>query len=679
MTFTIANKQSFRGIPPFQSRVMKPLSVITGINGVGKSNLLVGLADGRIECSLFGEALFADMALPEEEDIPFRNEVVLLTARDTLPAMLSVTSSVGIVDVRSKPVAGGAVFDNAAHFSTGRQSLLAEHLDHLRSIIPIKELVPDPSDDWEADVWANGPDALILAAANAGLVINEEEVRRCFNIAEQQLEFINCESALGQLAFQVHSLSDKTGKPKLAISPAALSRFCNQLVMDRFNSNVSQAFSSYIQRYHQNISAIAQGIYLGTPLGLDLDQFAKVNGPPPWNLVNDALLVMGLNYEVVEPDLFDNNVRFSLRRKADGKDVRLFDLSSGEQVLLRFALSTYQFDEANLVLTIPKLLLLDEVDASLHPAFVARWIKSIIGLAESEGISIILTTHSPTTVALAPEGSVFEMAQADPTPRSVTRQHAIDRLTFGLPALTIDSSARRQIFVESSNDARWYDALVGQLKGRVDFKRGLGFVSARKEKPTGQGGDDAGGCSLARSVVENLVERGVPSLFGLLDWDNGRNLPDKRIVILGIGTHYAIENVLLDPLLIGAVLVRGQASAYDYPIGLSDLLSKSPKTLQKLIDFVASKVPFAQEDDRLMVASRYFGGLELRVPAGFQTMKGHELEKLVCSHLHPLSRWSGKGRLLDTIISEVIGLDLDLCPLPIVDALTTLSNSEFVD
>jgi energy-coupling factor transporter ATP-binding protein EcfA2 len=568
-------------------------------------------------------------------------------------------------------------YDPAA-FATERAKVLFYHLRDLQALVPGLPLNDETSGEDELDVWARGADDLIRRAKYSDIIVNDEAVYNCFRRAADDLISQCGDGSLRMLEHHLQHYASFARKPVLAMTPDGVERAIRQTTLERFNTRIADAFASYIRHHHQNIAAIARGIYDGSPGGVTAEQFSARFGPAPWHMVNDALTSMGLNYEVIAPNLNSDLIVFAIKRKTDGQAVALSELSSGEQVLLQFALSTYTFDEANLVLTVPKLLLLDEMDASLHPAFVARWITSVRGMAENVGMSVIMTTHSPTTVALAPEGSVFEMTDGNRIPRSVTRQHAIDRLTYGLPVLTIDASARRQVFVESSNDARWYEALAGQLKQEIEFTFGLSFVSARSEKPTGEGGDDAGGCSLARSIVKNLTSEGVPSLFGLLDSDNGRNLPTERIIVLSDRTHYAIENVLLDPLLIGAVLLRGQASAYDYPITLPDLLANDPAHLQKLVNFIVSKVPFDEVDQRKAVPSYYFGGFQLSVPAGFQTMKGHKLSDLVCLHLPCLQRWAGRGRLLDTIIEEVIGMDINLCPQPIADALTILANSEIV-
>jgi len=88
-----------------------------------------------------------------------------------------------------------------------------------------------------------------------------------------------------------------------------------------------------------------------------------------------------------------------------GPDPRDFGhLSSGENILLALAVSIY---EANDYFSFPKVLLLDEVDATLHPSMIKSLLDTLQNVFVENGTRVVLATHSPTTVALAPSGSVF--------------------------------------------------------------------------------------------------------------------------------------------------------------------------------------------------------------------------------------------------------------------------------
>lgn len=48
----------------------------------------------------------------------------------------------------------------------------------------------------------------------------------------------------------------------------------------------------------------------------------------------------------------------------------------------------------------PDILLLDELDASLHPSMIKNMIGVIEDIFLEQGIKVILVTHSPSTIAL---------------------------------------------------------------------------------------------------------------------------------------------------------------------------------------------------------------------------------------------------------------------------------------
>jgi AAA domain, putative AbiEii toxin, Type IV TA system len=102
------------------------------------------------------------------------------------------------------------------------------------------------------------------------------------------------------------------------------------------------------------------------------EQVTKTLGPPPWQFVNDALTAAEFGYQIVPPNnkLLTNYV---VRVKAIGSkyDMDLNDLSSGEKIILRTILWLYNTRVNNIF---PKLFLLDEPDAYLHPSMTRQFI-----------------------------------------------------------------------------------------------------------------------------------------------------------------------------------------------------------------------------------------------------------------------------------------------------------------
>lgn len=80
-------------------------------------------------------------------------------------------------------------------------------------------------------------------------------------------------------------------------------------------------------------------------------------------------------------------------------EINFEDLSSGEQI--RFALASSILQSNNR--TLPQLLMLDEVDAFLHPDMINRFLNMIETTFVKKNVTVILVTHSPTTIDFAKE------------------------------------------------------------------------------------------------------------------------------------------------------------------------------------------------------------------------------------------------------------------------------------
>ena len=143
---------------------------------------------------------------------------------------------------------------------------------------------------------------------------------------------------------------------------------------------------------------------------LSEQEFFTVHGEKPWILVNQILENFDtLKYKVTSPEGADYFGNFQLKLKHTEKDdleIDFSSLSSGEKVLMALVASIYKSSSDK---HFPDILLLDEVDASLHPSMLKNMLGVIDNIFLKQGVKVILVTHSPTTIAPAPEQSVFIM------------------------------------------------------------------------------------------------------------------------------------------------------------------------------------------------------------------------------------------------------------------------------
>lgn len=380
------------------------------------------------------------------------------------------------------------------------------------------------------------------------------------------------------------------------------------------------------------------------------EEFVIRNGPPPWDLLNSALAKVSLQYRFEAPEVSMSQTMSEPRLKdvGSGQEIGAGSLSSGEKTLLMIAMSLYSVVHRRDSISMPEVLLLDEPDATLHPSMI----RSLLELLQDEfvgrhGVRVIITTHSPTTVALAPEESLYMMEREGPRRfrKAPSKDFALSRLLVGVPSLSVRAEHRRVVVVESPNDERLYARIQDLLRPLVASERSLAFMPAG-----GAGRSD--GCAAVVDLVRQLRDRGNVAVWGLVDRDAQVSEPHEYVFF--DKTRYSIENVILDPLSIGLLLLQemnpviaGQMSPVDY-LGF-DISSHG----QQLVDVVVAVVA-KPDDDLTSVSVPYGDGVVLHVPFFWINMRGHDLEEdRILAAFPPLREH--RSRLMDRIVDRVWG------------------------
>ncbi|WP_221622428.1 AAA family ATPase [Burkholderia cenocepacia] len=288
------------------------------------------------------------------------------------------------------------------------------------------------------------------------------------------------------------------------------------------------------------------------------DDFIKKYGPPPWDLVNDVLARANLTYRVSNPEEGDFELPYRLRLvdKINNTEISVNDLSSGEKVLMSLALAIYNTQEGG---DRPDLLLLDEPDAPLHPEFSKLLVETLKEtIVEKAGVNVIISTHSPSTVAIAPDSCVFEIDRLSKVPHLVSNSQAVQILTSGIDFLRISYEKRRQIFVESKYDVEYFSRLFNILNRQHKFTYEPVFLEPHS---------GTSNCTDVIQIVKRLRSAGSDLVYGIIDFDLHNRSADFTFV-LGEGSRYAIENYLLDPLYVCLSLIRhGKKRFADFGIG----------------------------------------------------------------------------------------------------------------
>lgn len=223
------------------------------------------------------------------------------------------------------------------------------------------------------------------------------------------------------------------------------------------------------------------------------DEFIKTHGEKPWELVNKILQTFDtLKYKVNSPEGADYFGNFRLRLQhieKPGLEVEFNSLSSGEKILMALVASVYKSASDG---NFPDILLLDEVDASLHPSMMKNMLDVIQKIFLTQGVKVILVTHSPTTIALAPEASVYVVNRTGPNRvEKKSKAEALKILTQGFATLEeglrlFDEVAKSQLTVitEGRNTRLISEAFRHHGVHGIEVLTGIEGVSGKNQLKT---------------------------------------------------------------------------------------------------------------------------------------------------------------------------------------------------
>jgi hypothetical protein len=156
-----------------------------------------------------------------------------------------------------------------------------------------------------------------------------------------------------------------------------------------------------------------------------------------------------------------------------------------------------------------------------------------------------MTTHSPSTVILAPDDAIYEMAFDKPRIRkSSSKSHLVSLLTSGL---VLVNEGAKYLLVEDEADKIFYSHIFNEFvaAGTVDSEVPLIFIPASTRT-------SSGGKNVVAGWVKKLRESGLVGILnGLIDGDNGNPISEGIYKI----DRYCIENYLADPIVVYAALL----------------------------------------------------------------------------------------------------------------------------
>lgn len=449
--------------------------------------------------------------------------------------------------------------------------------------------------------------------------------------------------------------------------------------------NVSAICNQYIQRKNVNdYNRYLAEIKKKDVAFLTDEQFLNRFRLKPWVTLNQIIKsTFDSKFLFTEPDETSQSYSYNatLIQQDNNQPVNIKFLSSGEKTLLWLALTLFntQYYDPTIV-KIPRILLLDEPDAFLHPKMVVKMYGTIETFSKNFLTTVFLSTHSPTTVALAPKDSTYVVTQNEIT--DVTKDEGVAQLLDGVTQISISPENRRQVFVESQYDANTFQSIFSHLMHKsdgIDPKISLNFVSSGPKMPEQQIKDKVkqilgefdqdtltdfvqslngvGNCDQVIGQVEALQQQNNETVRGVIDWDL-KNTSTKYIAVLSEGHAYSIENLTLDPICILLLLhidnpksmtmkmVCGADVNWSEWLECNSLLQESIDRFIKII---------LDTENAKDAEIHYVSKKTLQTDSRYLKMKGHPLEALVKSKypaLNSFARSGKEGELKYSIVSK---------------------------
>lgn len=351
-------------------------------------------------------------------------------------------------------------------------------------------------------------------------------------------------------------------------------------------------------------------------------------GEKPWIILREIIRESKLPFDINDPSKngIKDGFHLKLTHQIFNEEVNFNDLSSGEKVLIGLVFHLYNSQEKG---AFPRLLLLDEPDAHLHPSMSKQLLNVVKNvLVDKFKIQVIMTTHSPSTIVLAPNDSIYEMSMNEPRiQKSPSKNHSVSLLTAGLVFV---GEGTKYFLVEDKDDAKFYSSVYTQLttENKIDSTIPIVFIPASTNS-------NSGGKDVVINWVEKLQNSGLENIInGLIDLDNG-NTASSGVFKIG---RYSIENYLADPILVYAALMDKEKERNldlkNLKLSIGEeykLKSLATEDLQKIADAIIKRsevhlekhfTDFDMQSETEKVEVKFIGGHKLLYPKWILNRRG---------------------------------------------------------
>ncbi|WP_419699702.1 AAA family ATPase [Mucilaginibacter sp. NFX135] len=651
----------YKSLTSFESDDLSNFTVITGKNGTGKSQLVYCI----------NESLKPVSNQNTEFKLSFNPHLTTVQVSD----LLYKSNGPATIDIFKKKI--GPYYTSFENIKKERKKLyntliesdvsLADFINFEQSQIIELLRIPDLKNFMENLLSENPPVAIRFIPSKP-----ENNLTELFkNSLKADITLFNI---LSQIKGHKKKHIDDLERDDFFTTPI-LEKYIDS--SDMFESQVETIFFNYLKRRYDNDRLSYRNERFGETNAVLNESEFETKFPAPWDLVNTILREndIPLKVKTYKIEDYSESIRIELNFQKEGvNEIVLFDdLSSGEKVIIGLVLKLFTQKYYETDLKFPELIVLDEPDAYLHPEMSKLLIDVLYkSFVNKLGIRVIMTTHSPSTVALAPEDCIYEMANTPSCSlKQISKDSALEILTGKIPTLSIDYRNHKQILLESPTDVTYFQKLFNKVNAEEKLTFKLYFISNEMGK---------GNCDWVKSTVLKLREGGVNSAYGIIDWD-GKNSSSNEVFVHGEKRRYSVENFLYDAIYLsvlflesnGANNIRSELN-FDDTYNQYNLSNESNERLQEVWNWYIKKIedvfPALKSDQYIDIF--YYNQKRVSIPKWFVNMQGHdELETKLRKVFPSLSKYTSEGYLQDTL-SVIAAKCYPLIPLESIELLKQL-------
>ena len=460
-------KQPHKAIYSLDSAELPEFAILIGRNGAGKTQLLNSLKDGTATISGIGrdEIELFDMVSfnPPNADRPRVKPNRTLAQATAEAYLLSNPSGEALIDTAAAIFDKHVADNERANGVQSTQDFVSSLRDEIKHLPDAAVFAMDgPQSPYKKELYEQ-----------VMLPLIPEQHR---NRDDESLRSARKASNVNQ-AMLLSAAMKKSGKLPHELTHEDVLRASDSRG-ESLSNEVGQVFAAY---------KFSQYEWAHKRIETEHIEFSRLiteyrtKYPPPWMTLRRILSDMrdaagepGLfDFEFSDPDdhelRMSNYSEFSFNAKMINRtneiSYELDSLSSGEKILMALCLVSFN---QYLGRRPPKLLLLDELDAVLHPSMAKALVVTMKDLFVRQGTRVLMTSHSPMTVAAVDETDIFRVARTggDVKISRTTKSEAVNELSEGLATIDVglriaaSDEAKVTILTEGNNTKhlkRWVE------------------------------------------------------------------------------------------------------------------------------------------------------------------------------------------------------------------------------